>query len=274
MKKNHLAASPRVALITGASKGLGFAISKKLNAQNYFIILAARNLNDLKAAKRKLPNEKHSAVLAADVSQKNFGAALAQLLKKENISHLDLVIHSAGINHMGTIQETKPENAEATFRVNAYSVIRLAHATRALLEKGFRPRFILVSSLMQYFAMPGRSVYAASKATAEQFTGAWGHELKAEGSPVRVQIFRPAGIETGFHANTVTDGESPRSDISRMSADSVAEHLYAFIRSNRYETGPGLMNKVVAFVGRHFPAFTRYLVARRYRLRQGRIPES
>jgi short-subunit dehydrogenase len=242
-------------------------LARKLAQAGYTLILNARNVKDLVAAKNSLPSAAAVFVLAADVSRKSFAPALAKLMRKEKLSHLDIVVHSAAVNHMGTIRETRPENAELTFQVNSYSVITLAQATRIYLERATRPRFILVSSLMQYFAMPGRSIYAASKAAAEQFAGAWARELKAESSPIQVKIFRPAGIETGFHSNTRTDGISARSDISRMNAEQVAEYLFRFAHSGGAVMAPGFMNKVVAFVARHFPSLTAYLVGRRFRRR-------
>ncbi len=257
----------KIALVTGASKGLGFSLAQKLSAAGYTVILNARTAKDLEAARKQMPRP--AAVLAADVSDAHFGAALQKLMLREKFPHLDLVVHSAAINHMGTVRDTKPENAAATFRANTFSVISLAQATRTYLEKSAEPQFVLVSSLMQYFSMPGRSVYAASKAAAEQITAAWAHELKAERSSIKVKIFRPAGIQTGFHGNTKTDGSSPRSEVSRMSADDAAGHLVQLIHSGAAELAPGAMNKVVAFVARHFPGLTDYLVQRRFRRNLG-----
>lgn len=258
------AATQKIALVTGGSKGLGFALARILSRQGYFILLNARDAKNLEVARKGLPFPAAAGVLAADVSGKTFAAELQKVMHRCNLTRLDLVVHAAAVNHMGKIQDTKAENAEATFRVNAYSVLYLAQATRAYLEQGYNPQFVLVSSLMKYFAMPGRSIYAASKAAAEQFAGAWAHELRAEKSPIRVKIFRPAGIETGFHSNTKTDGMTPRSDVSRMSAEESAQCLLRLIQSGRREMAPGLMNKIVSFVARHFAGLTRFLVARRY----------
>ncbi|MBX3722525.1 MAG: SDR family oxidoreductase [Turneriella sp.] len=256
------AALSKIALVTGASKGLGLAVARGLSTAGYYVILNARNRTDLAAALKTLPGP--GVVLAADAADPQFAEALGKIMQKENLPHLDVVVHSAAINHMGTVAETKPENAAATFHANTLSVISLARAVRAHLEKSRQPRFVFVSSLMKYFAMPGRSVYAASKAAAEQIVLAWAHELAAEKSLIRVQVFRPAGINTGFHSNTKTDGVSPRSDVSRMDADKAAGYLLALVQSNRAELAPGFMNKVVAFVARHFPAISDMLVQRRY----------
>jgi uncharacterized protein len=254
-------------LITGASGGLGFATARKLFNDGAYVILNARNSKKLEALRDKLGKDARfrSSVLIADVGDATFNAKLKSFMKKMRLSHLDVVIHSAAINHMGTTREVNFENAENTLRTNSLSVINLAQATEPFLAQSSGPRFVLVSSLMKYFAMPGRSVYAASKAAAEQFAEAWSHELRAAGSKIRVQIFRPAGIETAFHENTPTDGDAPRSDVSRMQPETVADHLVRFISSRKSQLAPGFMNRVAAFIARHFTWITRVLVQRRYR---------
>jgi short-subunit dehydrogenase len=252
-----------VVLVTGSSQGLGLAIARALVAKNYLVILNGRDSKRLTAAAR-LFKTGQVLLVAGDCASPAFGAKLQKTLKIARIGHLDLVVHNAGINHMGTVEVTKLMNAAETLRVNSLSVINLAQATRPFLEKCEKPRFVLISSLMQYFAMPGRSVYAASKAAAEMILGAWQLELEAEHSPVRVQILRPAGIETGFHANTKTDGESPKSEVSRMQPEKIAVELLRLIESTRRERAPGLMNKFAAFVARHLPALTRRQMLKRY----------
>ncbi|MBV6493424.1 MAG: hypothetical protein LDLANPLL_01443 [Turneriella sp.] len=245
-----------IILVTGASQGLGFALAKKLNRLGYTTILNARNLSALKEAQKQLEFPENSFVFAYDVSSPLLESAWKKWAIKNNIPKLDAVVHSAGINHIGCVVDIRLKNAETTFRVNAFSIFTLAQATRGYLEKSDKPRFVLVSSLMQYFAMPNRSVYAASKSAAEIFAGAWRTELKKEKSHIRVQIFRPAGIETRFHENTKTDGKSARSNVSRMSAEKSADYLFKLLHSNCQEMAPGFMNKVAAFMARHFPKIT------------------
>ena len=262
-----------MALVTGSSQGLGLAIARLLINEEFFVLLNGRDLTRLKLAAAGFA-EGQVAVVAGDITRDAFMLNLKKTLKSHGIKHLDLVVQNAGINHMGKVMDTKIANAAETLRVNALSVIQLAHATRALLEKSAQPRFVLISSLMQYFAMPARSVYAASKAAAELFAGAWELELKAEKSPIRVQIFRPAGIETRFHANTKTDGDSPRSEVSRMPPEMVAAEFMKLIHGTRRERAPGFMNRVVAFVARHLPALTRHLMLRRHLKSLRRAPNA
>jgi hypothetical protein len=200
----------------------------------------------------------------ADVAKPDFGRKLLGLARRLRLNQIDVVVHNAGINHMGRIGEIKPVNAEMTFHTNTFSLIHVAQGTEAWLAAAREPQFVLVSSLMQYFPMPGRSVYAASKAAAEIFARAWAQELRAQKSHIRVKIFRPAGIETNFHHNTPTDGLEPRSNVSRMPPEKVARYVMKLIRSRRSELAPGFGNRLSAFVARHFPAVADYIAYRRY----------
>ncbi len=251
-----------MALVTGSSRGLGLAIAHELGNAGYAVILNGRDMRRLKDVSAQFSTP--VALLKADVAEPGFGHALMQLARQMKINHIDVVVHNAGINHIGRIAEIKPINAERTFHTNTFSLIHVAQATEAWLAAANEPRFVLVSSLMQHFAMPGRSVYAASKAAAEMFARAWAQELKAQKNPIKIQIFRPAGIETNFHDNTPTDGTGPKSNISRMKPEQVARYVMMLIRSRRSELAPGLTNRLVAFVARHFPAVADYIAFRRY----------
>ncbi|GAB4435122.1 MAG: glucose 1-dehydrogenase [Turneriella sp.] len=251
-----------MALVTGSSRGLGLAIARELGSAGYAVILNGRDLRRLEEARAQIAGP--TAVLIADVAEPVFGRKLLGLARQLRINHIDVVVHNAGINHIGRIADIQPANAERTFHTNTFSLIHVAQGTEAWLAAAREPRFVFVSSLMQHFAMPGRSVYAASKAAAEMFARAWAQELKAQKSRIRVQIFRPAGIETNFHHNTPTDGAGPRSNVSRMPPEKVARFVMKLIRSKRSELAPGFGNRVVAFVARHFPALADFLSYRRY----------
>jgi len=250
-----------IALVTGSSAGLGLEVARELLRKNYAVIINGRDKRRLEAAKRELGER--PLIFAADVSDAQFGRQLDEFLKKQRIVSLDVVVHSAGVNHMGRVLHINPQNAARTFAANSLSVIHVAQATEPYLGVTARPCFIYVSSLMKYLAMPNRSVYAASKAAGEQIAEAWGIELRGAGSRIQVKIFRPAGIETSFHSNTATDGSAPKSNVSRMSAEKAARHLLALIESNRREAAPGVANKVVAFVARHMPRLTHHLLKKR-----------
>ncbi|HMV35145.1 MAG TPA: SDR family oxidoreductase [Turneriella sp.] len=251
-----------MALVTGSSRGLGLAIAHELGRAGYAVILNGRDLRRLEEVSAQFSTP--VALLLADVAEPGFGRKVLGLARQLRINHIDVVVHNAGINHMGRIGEIKPANAERTFHTNTFSLIHVAQGTEAWLASAREPRFVLVSSLMQHFAMPGRSVYAASKAAAEMFARAWAQELKAQKSRIRVQIFRPAGIETNFHHNTPTDGAGPRSNVSRMPPEKVARYVMKLIRSKRSELAPGFGNRLVAFVARHLPALADYIAFRRY----------
>lgn len=260
MKPNH--AERKIALVTGSTTGLGFAIAEKLASAGYTVILNGRSRARVRDAQKKLQGD--SFGFHADISTVEFANAWKKFAQKTKLTHLDAVIHNAGINHIGSVAKTQSLNVVRTFDTNTFSIYRIAQATQPFLEKSDNPHFVYVSSLMQHFAVPQRSVYAASKRAAEIILRTWVRELAKEKSRIRVQILRPAGIETGFHENTATDGTSKHSTLSRMSAEKIATYAVALLSSKKRSSAPGFVNALAGFIGQHFERLADYLASRRY----------
>ncbi len=252
----------KIALVTGSTTGLGFAIAEKLASAGYIVILNGRSQARVRDAQKRLKGE--SFGFHADVSAVGFTNSWKKFSQKIKLNRLDVVIHNAGINHIGSIARTQPLNVVRTFDTNTFSIYRVAQATQPFLENSDDPHFVYVSSLMQHFAVPQRSVYAASKRAAEIILRTWIRELAKEKSRIRVQILRPAGIETGFHENTATDGTSKHSTLSRMSAEKIATYAVKLLNSKKRSSAPGFVNALAGFIGQHFERLADYLASRRY----------
>lgn len=258
---------PEIVLITGATQGLGLTLAQKLSNEGVRIILLGRNVQALKTAQRSLKPSLFGehVLIAVDLQKADLAVRIQRELKKKKIRHIDWIFHSAGINHNGQIKQTRFEHLRRVFEVNVFALVPLAQVILPFLENSKRPHFILVSSLMSKVAMPGRGAYAASKIAVEYLFESLDLESKTEHFKTRFQILRPASFLTQFHENGFNDGKSPRSNISTMSVSRMADEAILLAQSNKRIRAPGKLNRLIAYIARHFPRLMRLILWSRYR---------
>src|SRR3977135_521660 len=137
----------KVALVTGANKGIGFEVARQLARQGFRVFLGARNEKAGRAAAEKLRAEGDVIFLKIDVSDANSIRAAAEELSRQS-DRLDVLVNNAGI----LLDEDKsaltitPEIFETTLRTNTLGPWLVAQAFAPLLEKSREPRIVNVSS--------------------------------------------------------------------------------------------------------------------------------
>lgn len=182
----------KLALITGASSGLGKALSQLLAQRGIPLLLTARNENALEELKRTLTVA--TEIFPADLSQPTERkACLAWAL-----SHTpDLIINNAGIGLYGPALSHSTAEQAALFELNARATIEITlESARALLKEKREGTILNVSSAAAFFLYPRHTLYAASKGCVKQFSQGLDYELK--GSGVRVLTSCPGLIDTDF----------------------------------------------------------------------------
>jgi gluconate 5-dehydrogenase len=225
----------RVALVTGASRGLGFAMAKALAENGAKVVVNARNGDELAAAAAKIGAE----AMAFDVTDAKLArAALEDIAARHG--KLDILVNNAGIQHRRPITEWEDDDFDRVISVNLTSCFRLAlDAVRLMLPNGFG-RIINLASLQSTRAFPNSAPYGAGKGGIVQLTRAMAEEWSKHG--VTFNAIAPGWFETDMTAALSDDqkkailDEIPLKSMGHV--DDVA-HAVAFLATDkaRYVTG-------------------------------------
>jgi NAD(P)-dependent dehydrogenase (short-subunit alcohol dehydrogenase family) len=198
----------KVALITGANKGLGFEMARQLAETGVTVVLAARDQAKGEAATEKLKKEGLDVqFLKLDVTNAKDRAEAAASLEK-NFGKLDILINNAGISADGlagtSVSATTEKSLEDTFETNFFAPIALTQALLPLLKKSEAGRIVNMSSILgsqTLHADPSSPIYNfkalsydSSKAALNSFTIHLAHELKD--TKIKVNSAHPGWVKT------------------------------------------------------------------------------
>jgi 3-oxoacyl-[acyl-carrier protein] reductase len=170
-----------VAIVTGAQRGIGAAIARKLGQDGFALALAARSADALRTFAGELSAEGIEAeAFPADVSDATQVEALVKGVQ-ERFGRLDALVNNAGITRDGLLLRMKEEDWDAVLDINLKSVFLLSKAALRLLLKSPRGRIVNISSVVGVTGNPGQTNYAASKAGIIGFTKAVAREYAGKG---------------------------------------------------------------------------------------------
>ena len=180
-----------LALVTGASRGIGAAVAEAL-APTHDLLLGGRHADALKAVAADLPGAREWPVELTDPG------ALADAVR--GVDRLDVLVHSAGIGPLGTIENSPAEQWRQTFEIN---VVAVAELTRLLLPalRAARGQVVCINSGTGHTARPGWGSYAASKFALRAFADAL--RAEEEGNGVRVTSVYPGRTDTEMQRDVV-----------------------------------------------------------------------
>jgi NAD(P)-dependent dehydrogenase (short-subunit alcohol dehydrogenase family) len=203
-----MATSKKVALVTGANKGLGFEMARQLGQAGVTVCLAARDPQKGEVAAAKLRGEGLDVqFVKLDVTDKRDGAAAAALLE-EKFGRLDILINNAGVSAeplgSGMVSTTSEDAIRRTFDTNFFAPVALTQAVLPLLKKSAAGRIVNMSSILgsQTLQADPKSpiydfkslAYDASKAALNSLTIHLAHELKD--TKIKVNSAHPGWVKT------------------------------------------------------------------------------
>lgn len=199
----------KVALITGASRGIGAAAAKRLAAEGAHVVLAARTVGGLEEVDDAVKAIGGSATLVPiDLRQMEMVDALGAQVY-ERFGRLDILIGNAAIlGSLSPLAHASPSEVEDVFTVNTIANYRLLRACDPLLRRAPAGRVIMVTSGAAAAPIAYWGPYAASKAALEHLTLTYAAEVKQ--TNIRVNLLDPGAVRTRMRAKAFP-GEDPNS---------------------------------------------------------------
>ena len=207
-----------VAIVTGATTGIGEATARALHAAGYLVF----------GTYRKLPSREIAGIdyVACDVTSDDaVGAAVREVLAETG--RIDLLVNNAGVGLLGAAEESSLEQAKSIFDVNLFGAIRMTKAVLPLMRQQRSGRIVNISSVLGLIPSPFSALYASSKHALEGYSESLDHEVRDSG--IRVVLVEPAYTRTAFESNVLT-------------ADQKNEH-YGPARSNAQAVLRAVMTK-------------------------------
>src|SRR4051812_9158007 len=241
-----------LALVTGASRGIGAALTRELARHGHDLVLSARSIEALRELAddlRRIGVE--TTVIGADLSMQGATAQLADELERQGLS-IDVLINNAGLGGLGRFDRIDPARIGEMLQVN---IVALTELTRRLLPDMIargHGRIMLVGSVAGFQPGPGMAVYFASKAYVLSLGEALAHELRGTG--VTVTTLCPGATATDFFKVAGARNSVITRRLNRMiPADRVARIGYHALAAGRRVAIAGTMNRLAAFAGRYAP---------------------
>lgn len=188
-----MASTQKVALVTGASTGIGKAAAVALVEAGFNVIGTSRNAAIA---------EPVSGVRLVDLdvaSDSSVESVISEVIRVHG--RIDVLVNNAGIGSSGAAEESSAAQAQHVFDVNVFGIIRLTNAVLPIMRAQKNGRIVNLSSIVGIMPQPYMAVYAATKHAVEGYSESLDHELREFG--VRVTLVEPAWTNTSFEANSV-----------------------------------------------------------------------
>ena len=182
---------PGIALVTGASSGIGEATALRLASAGYKVYGTSR---------RGASTGRHPfAMLPLDVtSDESVDDAVNELIRLEG--RIDVLVNNAGFGVApAAAEESSIEQAKAIFETNFFGLIRMTRAVVPHMRRQGGGRIINIGSVLGFLPMPYAALYSATKHAVEGYSESLDHELRTRG--IRVSVIEPAYTKTQFDAN-------------------------------------------------------------------------
>jgi hypothetical protein len=193
----------RVAIVTGASEGIGKAIAELFAREGARVALAARSEDKLRALAATL-GEHRTLVVPTDVAVPEQADKLVQRTV-ERFGSLDILVNNAGFGLYAPCHEMNWEHFRQMWEVNFFGAVRLARAALPHLRRR-RGAIVNISSVAGKIPLPYMGAYCASKFALNTISSAMRMELKSAG--VRVVTVLPGRVATQFHVAAYRDGQN------------------------------------------------------------------
>jgi 3-oxoacyl-[acyl-carrier protein] reductase len=184
----------KVAIVTGASRGIGRAISVALAQETATIVLAARSIQQLQITAEQVTKAGGQArIVHVELTEEKSIRNLIQVTG-EKLGRLDILVNNAGVTHSAELGQTSTEDWQRCISINATAPFILCREALPLLKKSQAAYIINIASVVGVKGYPLQSAYTASKHALRGMTMSLAEELR--GSDIRVHLLCPGGVDT------------------------------------------------------------------------------
>ena len=216
----------KLALVTGASTGIGYAIAKELARRGANLILSATarsedKLHELSSEIKDLGSECH--IFLEDLSRLNSGRSLYDQIKLQNL-HVDLLINNAGYGRWGTFHEVEMEDYADMIQLNITSLSELSHLFIPDMISEGEGGVINVGSVASLTPVPYSSVYAATKAYVLSLSEGLRYEYR--NSNIRIMALLPGATVSNFGQVATAKSDKLRERLNKRSKRSAAGTVF------------------------------------------------
>jgi uncharacterized protein len=233
-----------IALITGASSGIGLELAKVFAINKINLVLVARNegkLNELAGELKTLGVNVH--VLAKDLSYYNTAKEIYDWCNQQNIP-IDYLVNNAGVGDFGFFYESDWAKQEQIINLNVTALTYLTHLFLPDMVKRKNGKVLNVASTAAFQPGPTMSVYYATKAFVLHFSEAIANELEKTG--VTVTALCPGATESGFQNAAAMEESKLVKGKKLPTSKQVAEYGYAAMMKGKKVAIHGMMNYLLA----------------------------
>jgi short-subunit dehydrogenase len=241
-----------IAIITGASAGLGVTFARKLAQAGHDLILVARRRDRLDEVAATIIRDYHvrAEPLVADLATDDGVATVVNFIN--SLPGLEILVNNAGFGTKGLFVDADITAQDQMHRLHVMATMRLCHAALRKMVPQRKGAIINVSSVAAFTVMAGSVSYGSTKVWMNAFTQALASELRAIGSPVKVQALCPGFTITEFHDTLGMD----RSLVPRwlwLSAESVVDTCLQALQSGKIVVVTGWQYRLMVGVFRFLP---------------------
>jgi len=250
----------RVAIVTGASSGIGLATARALRKDGFRVFGTSR-----KPAADKDGVEMLQCDVVDDASVLNL---VRDVVSKAG--RIDLLVNNAGSGLLGAAEESSATQVQSLFDVNVFGVVRMTNAVLPVMRRQGQGRIINMSSIVGMIPSPFNAFYVSTKHAIEGYSETLDHEIRKQG--IRVSLVQPGFTRTSFEDSMRSpDSPLPTYDLARKAADKqMREGLdkgdtpelvagvvvkVANAKSSKLRYSAGKVSTQVGFLRRFAPAF-------------------
>jgi 3-oxoacyl-[acyl-carrier protein] reductase len=184
----------KVAIVTGASRGIGRAISAAMAREDATVVLAARSIRQLQITAEQVIKAGGTAhIIRVELTEEESIRNLIQVTG-EKLGRLDILVNNAGVTHSALLEQTSTEDWDRCISINARAPFILCREALPLLKKSPSACIVNIASVVGIKGYPLQSAYTASKHALRGMAMSLAEELR--GSNIRVHVLCPGGADT------------------------------------------------------------------------------